>query len=239
LVRPRDRRRQVEKRVRLAGEDLAPVLVSSAFVDPADEELAAAVGACALVARTPGMDELLAAIGACLAHERSEKREQPVERHVVQRRFSERMAVHLDHQIRVSTRVNGLDQQVLEAVDLVLGRRGRRRTRERDRGNGREPGQLAQRRDHRRPIHVGQHHILDHERGRVDGCELEGFSPAGRRHRAAAGDPQFGAQLLTLMAEAGDDENSGRFRVHHDRSPTGSSEATRSDNSRVWIGFDT
>ncbi len=96
------------------------VLTSSAFIDPADAELAAAVGASTLVARTPDLAELLSAIDACLLSGRdAEPRTQhPVGRRVVEQRFGERMAVHLDQQIRLNAQLR--ERLAAQSVELAV-----------------------------------------------------------------------------------------------------------------------
>lgn len=96
------------------------VLTSSAFVDPDDEALAAAVGASSLVARTPDLAELLSAIDACLlsARDAQQRTQDPVARRVVEQRFGERMAVHLDHEIQVNADLR--EQLAAQSVELAV-----------------------------------------------------------------------------------------------------------------------
>ena len=99
---------------------LPVVLTSSAFVDAADFELATAAGASAFVARTPDLAELLSTIGACLAstpaHDPTGA--QPARQDDVERRYGERMAVHLDRHVRVNAQLRA--RLAAQSVELAV-----------------------------------------------------------------------------------------------------------------------
>ncbi len=96
------------------------VLTSSAFVDQADVELAEAAGANALVARTPDMEELLATVAACLASTAPSEPDSapPAQRQVVERRYGERMAVHLDRHVRANAQLRA--RLAAQSVELAV-----------------------------------------------------------------------------------------------------------------------
>ena len=96
------------------------VLTSSAFVDEADVELAEAAGANALVVRTPDMEELLATVAACLESTAASEpgSAQPAQRHVVERRYGERMAVHLDRHVRANAQLRA--RLAAQSVELAV-----------------------------------------------------------------------------------------------------------------------
>ncbi|MGA2924461.1 MAG: HD domain-containing phosphohydrolase [Solirubrobacteraceae bacterium] len=93
------------------------VLTSSAFVGDADVELARAAGANALVVRTPELEELLATIEACLAPGAAAAG-RPARRDVVERRYGERMAVHLNRQVRANAQLRA--RLAAQSVELAV-----------------------------------------------------------------------------------------------------------------------
>jgi response regulator RpfG family c-di-GMP phosphodiesterase len=110
--------------------DVPVVLTSSAFIDHADEALAAAAGARMLVPRSPTMLELLAAVAECLAsagivQPAPGEGGPPLQRRAVERRLGERMAVHLDHQLEVNAQLrHRLAAQSIELAVLAGMRAG-------------------------------------------------------------------------------------------------------------------
>ncbi len=102
-------------------DEVHVILVSSAYVEDADRELATASGADVLLERTPDLEEVLAALSAALAPDRSAPERAVAE--LVDEHHAERVANQADRQAAENERLRS--RLALQSVELsVLGSLG-------------------------------------------------------------------------------------------------------------------